>query len=89
VEKVVPTYVGLRVTAKPDTIDPGGSSKLEVSAKGSEMVKTHYWDPTTGLANPTLYTTAATPAATTRYTFYVISDRGLQSSASVTVTVRQ
>lgn len=89
VEKDVPTYCGVTVTATPSTIDPGGQSQLEAHVTGGEIARSWAWSPSTGLDNPNWTFTVARPTVTTRYTFRVITERGLESSASVLVTVRQ
>jgi hypothetical protein len=88
VETAVPTYAGVSLTAEPDTIAPGGISELKAYVAGGEIVHHVWWNPSAGLSNPQWYWTTAQPESTTMYKFHAVTDRGLESTATLQVTVQ-
>jgi hypothetical protein len=69
------------------TISPGGTASLAATVAGGTPPFTYLWSPPTGLSNTSVLNPAASPIATTTYTFLVTDGFGCTSSDDLLITV--
>ena len=67
------------VAAIGDTICPGATGQLNVTASGGVAPYTYAWTPTTGLSNPNIANPTVTLSATTNYTITVTDANGCEA----------
>jgi hypothetical protein len=72
----------------PQTICLGSSTQIGNSAKLGSGPYQYYWQPTTGVSDPTIPTPLVSPTATTKYFVTVTDAKGCQAVDSVLVIVR-